>query len=72
MARRIVLTGIASHASRPGPPGAVLVSLYGGDWLALEWTAPEDTGANDPSTVAKVAGTKVLHKMQKKEMSNVK
>lgn len=38
-------------ASRPGPPGAVLVSLYGGDWLALEWTAPEDTGANDPSTV---------------------
>ena len=38
-------------ASRPGPPGAVLVSLYGGDWLALYWAAPSDSGANDPSTV---------------------
>ncbi len=38
-------------ASRPGPPGPALVTEYGGDWLALAWTAPTDTGANDPSTV---------------------
>ena len=25
-------------ASRPGPPGPVIVTEWGGDWLALAWT----------------------------------
>lgn len=38
-------------ASLPSAPGPVLTTEYGGDWLALSWTAPTDTGGNDAITV---------------------
>jgi len=38
-------------ASRPGPPGAVMVTAYGGDWLDLAWSMPTDTGSNNAVTV---------------------
>jgi len=42
-------------ASRPGAPGAVIVTSYGdpdsGDFLDLAWDMPIDTGSNDKFTV---------------------
>ena len=39
-------------AALPSAPGSIIVTAYGGDYLALSWTSPTDTGASDSSTIS--------------------